>query len=262
MTFTLTRRGRTLLLFLSAAGYTAWFSGLGDRTEAQGVAEPNVRAFTLPRAPLSPNVAAAIVRDPFAGAPGQAALSIGAAAPNFAIPERAADVPAGVVVPNIGEVADADPPAMQLAVRATIVGPNPVAYVENGTVMDIVRVGDTLGEQRIVRIDLRGITFGDGSRLDLPDAYAATPPPARAVESAITLRVADLRRLLAPRQAPVAPIATPSAAIPTPSPSASYPTPGPLPTVNAQGIPVGVNPTFDPTAPTPYPYPYPYAPPR
>ena len=261
MTFTLTRRTRAMLLFLSAAGYTAWFSGLGERTEAQGVAEPNVRAFTLPRTPLWPNVAAAILRDPFAGAPGRAAPSIGSAPPSAMTQERAGNVPAGVVVPNIGEVADADPPAMQLAVRATIVGPNPVAYVENGTVMDIVRVGDTLGDQRIVRIDLRGITFGDGSQLVLPDAYAATPPPARAVESAITLRLADLRRLLAPRQAQVA-AATPAAPPPTPTPSASYPTPGPLPTVNTQGIPVGVNPTFDPTAPTPYPYPYPYAPPR
>jgi hypothetical protein len=188
--------------------------------------------------------------------------SVGTAASSVAAPEQLAAVPAGIVVPNIAEVAEADSPAMQVSVRATIVGPNPVAYVENGAVMDIVRVGDTLGDQRIVRIDLRGISFSDGSRLDLPDAYAATPPPARASDSAITLRLAEIRRLLAPKQAQVAPAATPPAGVPSPSPSATYPTPGPLPTVNAQGIPVGVNPTFDPTAPTPYPYPYPYAPPR
>jgi hypothetical protein len=33
------------------------------------------------------------------------------------------------------------------------------------------------------------------------------------------------------------------------------------PTVNMQGLPVGVNPTADPNGPTPYPNPYPYAPP-
>ena len=70
---------------------------------------------------------------------------------------------------------------MQLAVRATIVGPNPVAYVENGTVMDIVRVGDTLGEQRIVRIDLRGITFGDGSQYGVKLNYSCCYPDAKPI---------------------------------------------------------------------------------
>jgi hypothetical protein len=33
-----------------------------------------------------------------------------------------------------------------------------------------------------------------------------------------------------------------------------------LPTVNARGLPVGVNPTPDAVDPTAFPYPYPYAP--
>ncbi|GAC1530335.1 MAG: hypothetical protein NVS2B8_18380 [Vulcanimicrobiaceae bacterium] len=152
--------------------------------------------------------------------------------------------------------------------RATIVGRNPVAYVANGNVMDIVRIGDRLGDHRVAKIDLRGIAFADGLRLDLPGNFEAPPAKRAASGGGVTIKLDDLRKLLAgPRAAgPLAPPAganpgTVATAVPTPAPTGTFPTPGPLPTIDQRGIPPGTNPTFDPTAPTPYPEPYPYAPP-
>ena len=265
MRFTLTHRGRGLLLFLSAAGNIAWFSGLGDRIEAQTANEAVPPVFAFAPATAPPNVATIIARDPFAGGATPSAtlpetVVVQSVPPAEPPPRPIADT-GGDVVPNIGEAGTATSPSV-LAVRATIVGANAVAYVENGSVMDIVRVGDSLGDERVAKIDLRGIAFADGTRLDLPDGYADTPAPSRPTPSAITLRLRDLRRLLSALRpaATTAPEAPPSPVAPSAAPS--YPTPAPLATVNAHGIPVGVNPTSDPNAPTPYPYPYPYAPRR
>jgi hypothetical protein len=259
--FALSRRGRGLLLFLSAAGYIAWFSGLGDRIEAQPANESVPPVFAFAPATAPPNVAAIIARDPFAGGATPSATVVVRSGQPENTSARAIAGTGGDVVPNIGEAGLATTPSV-LAVRATIVGANAVAYVENGSVMDIVRVGDSLGDERVATIDLRGIAFADGTRLDLPDGYAATPAPAHAAPSAITLRLNDLRKLLAAlrRAATTAPEAAPSPVAPSAAPS--YPTPAPLATVDARGIPVGVNPTSDPNAPTPFPYPYPYAPRR
>jgi hypothetical protein len=285
MNVSLTSRQRATLLFLSASGYIAWFSGLGDRIEAQGLGPSETATFTIAQPGRVPNVAGVIRRDPFAGKPPERATA--GLMPSSALrsegftalgDDRAntrgdaalaiASGSAGVTVPNIGAepsvVAQVSAPTLTLALRATITGPNPVAYVANGSVMDIVRVGDTLGDRRIAKIDLRGIAFADGTRLDLPEISLSSPrqPATRAPHPSAprTLTIGDLRRLLLPRRAE--PAAVPDApTMPVPSPTYNYPTPGPLPTIDQRGLPVGVNPTPDPNAPTAYPYPYPYAPP-
>ena len=271
MRLTLTARQRSLLLFLSASGYTAWFSGLGERTDAGELGAVSQPFATVGVRADLPRVASLIVRDPFAGKP-----SVGPARvmPDRSHPANDADADSavplarapgksdGVVVPDIAG-AGAGLPALTLVLRATIVGPNPIAYVANGTAMDIVRVGDTLGERRVTKIDLRGIAFDDGTRLDLPVAYLATPQPARrrsASDDRISLEA--LRRLLLPaREANAARNTATQAPPPQPAQTETVPTPGALPTVDMRGLPVGVNPTSDPNGPTPYPNPYPYAPP-
>jgi hypothetical protein len=260
-----------LLLFFSAATYVGWFSGVGEPTEAQGV-EAGSSTLSLPV--VAPPPKAIVLRDPFA----RATVGHARQVPDAPIaPERFADD----VVPNIGE--DSDPAraavgrgdeealagradAETLALRATIVGPIPVAYVEHGSAMDIVRIGDRLGDHRVAKIDLRGVVFVDGSRLALTDGYSPTPASPSTTSAPVILRLDQLRRLLgAPRAGRTRETRAPAAigAPATPAASmAAYPTPGPLRTVDARGIPAGVNPTSDPNAPTPYPYPYPYAPPR
>ena len=281
MRLSITRRQRTMLLFLSASSYTAWFSGVGERGDAQGLAAQGPAVVTLAERRPPQRVADVISRDPFSGKPAPAsnlepvpatlerrdavAVSPVAAAPVAGAATASGEIADSNTVPNIGADPHVAPsaasPTLTLAIRATIVGRNPVAYVANGTVMDIVRIGDTLGDRRVADIDLRGIVFADGSRLDLPETYLATPAPVSGPSAQRGLTIRDLRKLLiAPPQAGTAQVSgeqTPQAVQ-----SNGYPTPGPLPTVNMQGLPVGVNPTPNPYNPTAFPYPYPYAPPR
>jgi len=280
----LTRSQRAALLFVSASAYLAWYAGFGERLEAQSIAGTPPPSLTIAAHGAPPRLSSVIVRDPFAGAPAAETrdesdrnVAPGAArtTPGANPPGRTTEAPLEATVPNIAGVRDASHdiaresgPATTLVVRATIVGRNPVAYVANGTVMDIVRIGDRLGDRRIGAIDLRGIGFTDGSRLDLPGAFVAAPSVPKAASS-VTIKLEDLRRLiLAPGAAspPLAPGAgtrptTPVAATTPPATPSGFPTPGPLPTVDARGIPVGTNPTPNANGPTPYPNPYPYAPP-
>jgi len=177
-----------------------------------------------------------------------------------------------VLVPNIATTSMVSQPPVPLVVRATIVGANPVAYVEQGTAMDIVRVGDVLGNERVETIDLRGLSFASGARLDLPQGYQAPPRPVRQGAPSFALPFDLLRRLVAPRspqsttasplaQAP-SPFPLPRTAPPFPNSTPGDASPSRLPTVDTRGLTVGTNPTADPNAPTPFPYPYPYAPPR
>jgi hypothetical protein len=259
MNFALTQRARSLLLFLSAAGYAAWFSGLGEQTDAQGAGGLNAARGLQVAFAAAPAVAQ-ILRDPFAGEPERAPLPLPATrSSTISLP--------GVSVPDIsipspgGASAIAARTAAPLALRATIVGSRSVAYVEYGPALEIVRVGDALGELRIIRIDLRGLTFANGTRLDLPDAFHATPPPAQNVGTALVLQLSHLRRLLGAHSS--APLPAPSVlAQPAATPTSRPPTPGPMPTIDARGLTVGTNPTPDPNGATAYPYPYPYAPPR
>jgi len=267
--FSLSHRGRSLLLFLSAAAYVAWFSGLGERTEAQGVSNGAAdTTITLPTTP--PNVAAAIVRDPFAGSPERVSPASGTGMDSSpAIDAGSSDV----LVPNITATSIVSQPTVRLVVRATIVGANPVAYVEQGTSMEIVRVGDVLGNERVETIDLRGLSFASGARLDLPESYQAPPRSVRQGAPSFALPFDLLRRLVAPRSAQAAVTARPligkaapfpliGTAPPAPSSSPSSASPSRLPMADSRGLTVGTNPTADPNAPTPFPYPYPYAPPR
>jgi hypothetical protein len=258
----LTSRQRALLLFLSASAYIAWFAGLGDRTEAQGIGVTRGPSVTIDARPSLPSVASIIVRDPFSGKPEPRTAQRQSS--QLAI----SNVPrsdSGIDVPDIDARSAPAVASTTLVLRATIVGPQPVAYVANGSAMDIVRVGDTLGDRRVAKIELRGIAFDDGTRLDLPESYVSTPSPKRpAAPNGDRITLHTLQQLLSSREPsgnaaePRENRATPQAA--ASSEAASYPTPGPLPTVNMQGLPVGVNPTDNPSAPTPYAYPYPYAP--
>jgi hypothetical protein len=262
MKLTITRRQRSLLFFLSASGYVAAFSGVGARIDAQDITGPRVRSMVFTTAPMPPAVAGQIRRDPFAGAP-----NVPATAPNAPaaepLPIDRGD--AGGTVPNIaGAPADlamnasAAGTEMTLVVRATIVGKHSVAYVANGTEMDIVRVGDSLGDRRIAEIDLEGIAFTDGSRLDLVASYEATPAPPPVRRDAIDLRIDQLRKLFARNYAGAA-AQVPATLPPIEAPQTEAPvTPAPLRTTDTTGLAPGTNPTPDLSDPTAYPYPYPY----
>jgi hypothetical protein len=255
----LTRGQRAQLLFLSASAFTAWFAGLGAPLHAEGIGNAPVTAFSLGPPPPLPRIGAIVVRDPFAGralrenSPQRDASHGGES--------LSASAEGDVRVPDIESGEALSEATRALVVRATIVGPNPVAYVSDGNAMDIVRVGDALAERHVAAIDLHGVAFNDGTRLDLPEAY--TPHPRAVQKRTIALEMDDLRRMLAPLAHGIRPAPTP---LPSPSSSASapatdaFPSPGPLPTIDARGLPVGVNPTPDAHDATPFPNPYPYAP--
>jgi hypothetical protein len=267
MNVTLTRRARTLLLFLSASAFIAWFSGLGERSDAAGYQSSLPQAAPTPRFEADPNISATIVRDPFLGVLAHSQISaraVAASAPSSRDHPLASwnDPKIGLLdVPDIQQVAGAGQ-LLPLVVRATIEGTHPLAYVENGATMDIVRTGDVLEGERVVKIDLRGVTFGDGSRLDLPQSFSVTPAPAPAAIS-LAHQIEEVRKLLVSRKTTSTP--TPASAGPVASSvpaTPSYPTPAALPTADTRGIPVGTNPSPDVSGPTPYPDPYPYSPTR
>ena len=121
--------------------------------------------------------------------------------------------------------------------------------------MDIVRVGDIVGDRRVAAIDLHGIAFADGSRLELPDGFARRSDPAQT--HAVTLSIEDLRRLMTPLT---------RTAAPSPSPASTgcrvclmqrllhrIPRRRHSPTVDRRGLRPGDNPTPDLVDPTAYP---------
>ncbi len=251
---------RRLLLLISAACLVCWLCGIDRTLDAKTIAYSD-RSHDLPAIHRERRVLDAIVRDPFARPPGQGVRDGASESPPFdTVPKDGV-----VAVPDIepGEAARALPP---VALRATIAGPSPVAYVDDGDTMQIVRIGDVVGGRNIASIDLQGISFTDGTRLDLPAASTAlvqaTPPrPARA--ETITLKLEDVRRLLRSSGVTNSPPAPISSSIPASPPSEpSYPSPAPLQSADAHGLPPGVNPTPNGIGPTPYPYAYPYAPSR
>ncbi len=128
-----------------------------------------------------------------------------------------------------------------------------------------VRVGDTLGGQRVAAIDLRGLAFASGVRLELPNGYAATPQPRTHGDRAVLFRLSDLRRLFGFSRAMRSQVAAAAEATASPVPTAAAATdqrPAPLRTADSRGFAVGTNPSPDSGDATPQPYPYPYAPPR
>jgi hypothetical protein len=239
------RLERRLFLLLSAVCGAAWLCRADLGLDAATL-EPSAPLTDLAPAMRERRFVDAIVRDPF-DEPANEAVA-GDVRP---MPLPALD---GVSVPNI-DTTSSDEPRNELVVRAAIVGPAPVAYVEDGSGMQIVRVGDVVGGRNVSAIDLQGIAFTDGTRLDLPGAArdaSGTPVPARPPARALT-----------PPPAPVpSKTIAPKTASPSPAPDVAYPTPGPLPTADRRGLAPGVNPTPDAFGPTPFAYPYPYAPPH
>jgi len=276
MNLSITRRQRAFLLFLSASSLAAWFSGLGEGLSAQEARDVQDRAFIITARNLPPPLASVITRDPFAGAPAAplAAVDDRSGAPSgadeaYATPSAAgshdSQMPPdfagadGIIVPNIGDEESPSPP-LTLQLRATIAGPNPVAYVQSGTMMDIVRVGDKLGAHRVTTIDLRGIGFDDGARLNLPSGYLATSSPVAPVAHSIALSLDDIRKLLSGRSySPVS--GAHSTAKPSAVPTAvATSLPAAPATVDPAGVEPGTTPVPEADGATPYPYPYPYAP--
>jgi len=246
----LTPLQRTSLLTFSGLTY-----GLAFLTNAGALrAQPAPSSLRIAATPghAAIVVAASIRRDPFAATPAPQRIvhsadgvRVASGGPGFA------PVPAGLSVPSIdGLTESAAEPTRTLALKATIAGPEPVAYVEDGQTLQIVRPGDAIAGLRVRSIDLHGVVFDDGTQLELPER--SSPPTAPAHRATAARVVAQ----------PTASAAASAAQSPSPSATsiAAEPTPGPLPTPRAGAYPLGARPTSDPAAPTAFPYPYPYAP--
>lgn len=247
------RLGSRLIFWAATLGGAAWLCRAEFGLEAQTLA-PDAHLGGVAAAPPARRLLDAIVRDPFAGAPDDAP----AARPASSWESDAGA--AGDRVPNIDTAAGTAAPATQLTVRAAIVGSNPVAYVDDGSGMQIVRIGDIVGGRNVSAIDLQGVVFADGTRLNLPAAppLAVPLPPVGHVTRSRAARAAA-RHLPPPRSSTPSPAAVAS---PSPAPELLYATPAPLRTVDARGLAPGVNPTPDLFDPTPFSYPYPYPPPH
>ncbi len=262
----LTSTTRTLWLFVSAISYAATFCGFDDRLEAAEATAPSIFVSAAPPRSIDPPVESVIRRDPFIAATSTVPRRGGDASAAESHHDRAAD--ADVIVPDIvppyadelafDETSKAEEPA--ISVRATITGTRPVAYIDVGDKLEIVRVADAVGSRRVAAIDLRGITFTDGTRLDLSDALTQALVPRRPQgykrTDTLTREFQRLRQLLLSRGTAQAP-SPPAAGQPSP---AVVVTPGPLRTVDANGLPVGTTPTPDADSPTAFPVPYPYPP--
>jgi hypothetical protein len=262
----LTRRARALWLFISAISYAATFYGFDDRLDAAEVTAPSVSATDAWPQSIDPPVESIVRRDPFIRAASSGREYSGDTPASASHPDRDPDT--DVTVPDImptyaDEIALAETSKAEtqtISIRATITGTRPVAYVEVGGELDIVRVSDMVGGRRVAAIDLRGLAFTDGTRLDLSDAFSPVPVRRRLHvpnrTDTLMREFQRLRRLLLSRG--TASAAAPAAA--SQPPSAVIVTPGPLRTVDPSGLPVGTTPTPDANSPTAYPVPYPYPP--
>ncbi len=249
---------RRLWLLVSATSYAATFCGSGDRLGAAEVSEVSITAAAAASPSTDPPVESIVRRDPFEGAiPSTSAPSA---------PKDGGDVAVPDIVPHYAdeiafdETPKTDAPALSL--RATITGSHPVAFVEVGNTLTIVRISDTIAGKRVAGIDLRGLRFSDGTRLDLVGSSMRAPEPALAKEAkrpdALMREFQRLRQLVLSRSTTNLTEIPPSAA--SQRSSDSVVTPGPLRTVDPRGIAVGATPIPDTGAPTAFPIPYPYAP--
>jgi hypothetical protein len=247
MSLSLTRLQRNVLFALSGCAY-----GLAFITDASALrAQPAADSLRVAphREPRTIVVAASIRRDPFAATPAPERFAAHRNGDDAGGGAGFAPVPAGLTVPGIDgqpeTVADVLPASRTLSLKATIAGADPVAYVVDGSTLTIVRAGDSVEGLRVRSIDLRGLEFADGTRLDLPERATPTRAP----------RAPGVQRSRATDAPPVTADATVA-----PAPAASEATPAPLPTPKPGAYPLGSRPTSDPAAPTALPYPYPYAP--
>ena len=253
-----TTSSRRLWLFVSATSYAATLCGFDDRLGAAEVSNVSISA-TVPAYPSTdPPVESIVRRDPFVGE---------IASTNARIADKTdGDVTVPDIIPRYAdEIAFDQTPeteAPALSVRATITGPHPVAYVEVGNTLNIVRLSDMVAGKRVAAIDLRGLQFSDGTRLDLTGASIRAPAPGLSKESkrpdALMREFQRLRQLVLSRSTTNATEIPPSAE--SQRPPESVVTPGPLRTVDPRGISVGATPTPDAEGPTAFPIPYPYPP--
>jgi hypothetical protein len=146
------------------------------------------------------------------------------------------------------EEGTATPAPSALQLKATIVGPSPVAYIVDGQTMHVVAPGDHLGSRSVTEIDATGVMLDDGTRLELSgnSAPLAQPTAAHIQRPPRTSHAATI---------PYAVATTTPSALPEPAP-----TPAPLPTIKPGAFPLGSSPTSDSNAPTAFPYPYAYPP--
>jgi hypothetical protein len=253
-----TPTSRRLWLLVSATSYAATFCGSGDRLGAAEVSIVSMSASVAAYPSTDPPVESIVRRDPFVGSMPHAHARTA--------DETGADVTVPDIVPRYAdEIAFGQTPTTEapaLSARATITGSRPVAYVEVGNTLTIVRIADTVAGKRVAAIDLRGLRFSDGTRLDLTGPSMREPTPGPAKESKRPDALArEFRRL---RQLVLSRSITSATGIPPPAVSArssdGVVTPGPLRTVDPRGIAVGATPTPDADGPTAFPIPYPYPP--
>jgi hypothetical protein len=273
MRLALTRRQRGALLTTSAVAYVLSSGLFGQSLLAQEREASSNTSLSVVRHVESPEVGAILRRDPFSGDPTHEAMTPASDATTLSAGNALASQASGGAwrVPDIAGLppdpglAPQPSPTTPLELRATIAGRRPLAYVQDGTSLDIVRIGSKLGERTIVAIGLRGIVFDDGTSLALSSHPATSPRPSQS-RSNLASAIDEIRRLIrtalragngaasagSPSQQPPASVAPVS---PAPDSRATLPPPGPLPTVVPDFLPVGVSPTSDPNGATPFPLP-------
>ena len=254
MILALTQRQRALLLTASAVSLVLAAGPFYDVLLADE--EPSINAIlSVPRQERSLPVGEVIRRDPFGGKP--------AVAGTPSEPPSTTRVPDIAALPAELESPLDAPNVATLELKATIVGGHAIAYVQDGSAIDIVHVGSKLGGRSIQSIGLRGIVFSDGTSLELSShASSGTRTPSNAHRPGTTID--ELRRVLVqalrgraviPAQSAPSLQVSPTEAPSTPRSLATFPPPGPLPTIVPDFLPVGVSPTANPNGPTPYPLP-------
>ncbi len=254
MTLALTRRQRAGLLAISALAYVFGPGLFGETLFAHDGEGSTSAVWSVQRTRHSPPVGTTIRRDPFAGKPLPSSER-----PEFGTSLRVPDI--GQLPPADAAAPEGDLPSATFELKATIAGARAVAYVQNGSAIEIVHVGSRLGERTIRRIGLRGIVFDDGSALGLSARSAAPRGPVSKARTEFDelrrLIVTTLRHSLPSGASPERATATSRASPPSPStpPFATMPPAAALPTIVPDFLPVGVSPTSDPNGPTPYPLP-------
>jgi hypothetical protein len=253
MTPYLTPLQRTAAFAFSAVTYGLAFLSDGSALKAQPAANSlRVAPLVLP---TTLAIAASIRRDPFAFTPRPQRLAEPAAPAGTGDANAGfAPVPPGLTVPSIDGLGQAEGPSRSISLKATIAGEQPVAYLQDGQRMTIVRPGDAIEGLRVRLIDLRGVAFDDGTRLELPERSGAAERARATVLPARGTAAAEAAPTATPAPASAGGGAAGS------GPLHDGPTPGQLPTPKPGSYPLGTRPTSDPAAPTAFPYPYPYAP--
>jgi hypothetical protein len=213
-----------------------------------------MQAITVPKATAAPDLSHLITRDPFSGAPGTTVIASVQITPKPLPSMVPAPAAGGNGVPNIGGT----PTDGVLYVRATIVSHDPshpsLALLQNGQSIDVVRVGDTLGDKKVTQIVTSGILLSDHSFITI----AATPGAGTPITPAIRPMATAIPT--PPVLGTPQPQVTPVVEYVYPAYPQTRPTPVPpengMPTVNPQPYTFGAtpNPSATPTFSRLYPW--------